>query len=157
MAMRYHDINYFGTLYEEINKIFRELLRADPAAERALETLEIPAVDIYETDAEIVLELEVPGVDPALIQVSFLGGKLLIEGVKAEQVEEGRLNYICMERSFGRFQRIIPLSRAVNLRTSQAVYHQGILTIRLPKMDEKRGEKLFIPVARADEREGNGE
>lgn len=157
MAMRYPDINYFGTLYEEINKIFRELLRSDPAAERALETLEIPPVDIYETEAEVVLELELPGVDAKRLQVGYSGGKLVVEGFKTEQVEQGRLNYICMERSFGRFQRIIPLSRTVDLRAGSAVYRMGILTIRLPKMPEKRGERIEIPVQRVEEVEERGE
>lgn len=153
MAARYPDINYFGSLYEEINKIFRELLRADPAAERALETVEIPPLDIYETASELFLEMELPGVDPSRVQVFFSGGKLVVEGFKSEQVEEGRLNYVCMERAFGRFQRIIPLNRAVDVRGASAVFRRGVLSIRLPRLPEKRGERIDIKVVREQERE----
>lgn len=154
MAIRYPEMVPFGSLYNEINNIFRELFKYDPAAERALETMEIPAVDIYETDKEIMLDVEVPGVNPDNFKVTFSNGKLIIEGAKEENIEEGRLNYLCMERSFGRFHRIISINRAVDLKNSEATYHQGILTIRFPKMPEKRRGEVTLQINAVDEPEG---
>lgn len=148
MAIRYPEISSLNHLYEEINRIFRELCQFDPAAERALETMEIPPLDIYETEDEVVMELEMPGVDPDKVSASFHEGKLTIEGLKEEWVEKGRTNYICMERSFGRFQRIIPITTAVNIKAAMATYDQGILTIKVPKLAEKRGGKTAIEIVK---------
>lgn len=156
MGGRYPDVGRFNSIYEEINRIFRELMRFDPAAERALETMEVPPVDIWETATHVVMDLELPGVDPNMVSVSFVGGKVVIEGTKEERVEEGRQNYVCMERSFGRFHRVIPIAKAVDSGRAEASYRLGILTIRLPKIEDKRGARTVIGVTRIEDPEAEG-
>ncbi len=150
MARHHVDAKQYASLYEEMNKLFKEIFRFDPSTEKTLEMMEIPPVDIYETAGDVVLEIEVPGIDPDKVQVSFTGGRLIVEGTKEEDTESGRQNYLCMERSFGRFQRVIPLNRAVDLRRTRASYRLGIITIKLPKMQEKRGERIVIPLEKAE-------
>jgi len=154
MAFHYIEINAFSLLYEEINKVFRDLQKLDRSTERALETIEVPSVDIYETEEAIFVEVEAPGVDPAHVQISFTHGNLVIEGFKEEQVTEGRLNYICMERSFGRFQRVIPINQPVDLEKSEGKSHQGIFSIKLTKMTDRRGQKKLIKIRKVQEKEG---
>ncbi len=139
MAFRFVEINTFGLLNEEINMVFRGIQRLDQSGPRGLEAMEIPPVDIYETEEAVFVELEVPGIDPDSVQVYFTGGSLVVEGLKEEKVTRGRLNYICMERSFGNFQRIVPINGPIDLAASEGQYHQGILSIRLIKIPERRG------------------
>jgi HSP20 family protein len=154
MAFHYLEINTFSLLYEEINKIFRELQGLDHRAEGALDTIEVPSVDIYETEEAVFVEVEAPGVDPDRVKISFTQGTLIIEGFKEEEITADRLNYICMERSFGRFQRVIPINQPVDLEKSEGKYHQGIFSIRLNKMIDRRGQKQLIKIHKAKEEEG---
>jgi HSP20 family protein len=146
MAGPYTTRASLGILYDEINRLFREILQEEPGRERSLETMVMPAVDVYETEAELTVEVELPGIDAGAVELSCQGGKLTLRGQKAENPREGRINYLCMERSFGRFQRTVLLTRPIDLRKARAVYRQGILAVSIPKVSEKRGERLVIPI-----------
>jgi HSP20 family protein len=111
------------------------------------EETDFPAVDIFETAAEIVVEAELPGVDPAQVAAFVDRGALVIEGVKEEDAPPGRVAFLCMERSFGPFRRVVPLLGAVDLARATAVCRAGVLRIRLPRIEDKRGRRIAIPIA----------
>ena len=99
-----------------------------------------PHVDIYTTNETIVIEVEIPGVDIKDIDISMNKGQLLIKGVKGEAGrEEEAGNYVCMERSFGRYYRALEIPFPVNTRNIKASYRCGVLTIEAPRVDDKRG------------------
>ncbi len=116
---------------------------------------DFPAIDIFEAAGQVVIEAELPGVDPAAVTVSVDRGALVIEGVKDEPPPAGRVAYLCMERSFGPFRRVVPLLGAVDLAGATAVVRAGVLRIRLPKIAEERGRRLTIPIA-VDPEDGGG-
>ncbi len=147
MAIRYSERSHFHALYEEINRVFKEILRADPSQRRHWEAMDIPPLDIFETDDAIRIHLELPGMDVSDIQITFIGNRLIIEGLKSEGANRGKLAYHCMERSFGHFQRIIPFFKAIDINHCSAEYVQGILRISVPKIHEKRGTSRSIPIA----------
>lgn len=97
-------------------------------------------IDIYETQDTLYVEAEVPGMTAEEIRVYLDGGNLTIEGVKQEERlhSEGRINFLCMERAFGPFKRIINIPSAVNTHNIKASYADGILTVCLPKNVERR-------------------
>jgi hypothetical protein len=76
------------------------LLRGGRPARR-LEETDFPAIDVFETPADLVIEAELPGVDPGEIGVIASEGLIIIEGEKQEDPGPGRVNFLCMERSFG--------------------------------------------------------
>ncbi len=104
-------------------------------------------IDIYETQDNLYVEAEVPGMKAEEIQVYLDEGNLTIEGVKQEEKlhSEGRVNFVCMERSFGPFKRIVNIPSAVNTHKIKAFYADGILTVCLPKNVERR--KLYKRIA----------
>jgi len=110
---------------------------------------EFPAIDVFEIPGELIVEAELPGVDPARITVSAGEGVLLIEGTKDEDPGTGRVNYLCMERSFGMFRRVVLPGQAVDIMRATAAYRDGILQVRMPKIEEKRGRSRIIPVSTA--------
>jgi len=112
----------------------------------AAEETDFPAVDIFETAVEIVVEAELPGIDPARVSVAVDRGALVVAGVKEEPAPGGRVAFLCMERSFGPFRRVVPLPVAVDLTRATAAYRAGVLRVRLPKIEEKRGRRRSIPV-----------
>ena len=93
-----------------------------------------------------IVEVELPGVDTTEFEVSLTAGTLVIEGVKEEVLEPGRINFFCMERTFGTFRRTVPFLQPVDASRIKAVCRDGVLRIRVPKLDERRGRRKIIPV-----------
>ncbi len=101
-----------------------------------------PQVDIAETDSDIIVKAEIPGVDPKDIDISFLDGTLTIKGEKKEEKEEKDKSYHHVERSYGSFKRTIDLPAHVNIDGVEAKNHQGVLEITLPKMEKAKTKKV---------------
>ena len=115
-------------------------------AHPAIEETEFPAIDVFETPADVVIEAELPGVDPAAIGVIASESLIVIEGTKEEQPGPGRVNFLCMERSFGVFRRVVLPGAAVDVSRATAACRDGVLQVRVPKVEEKRGRVRVIPV-----------
>lgn len=93
-----------------------------------------PPVDINETDAELQIELELPGIKPENVDVNVENGVLTVTGEKREERkegEEGRQHVV--ERRYGRFIRSIQLPSGVDEEQIAATFENGVLTIRVPK------------------------
>jgi HSP20 family protein len=107
-----------------------------------------PPVDKCQTESHVVIRVELPGVKSSDISVNFKGENLRIQGVKREPVSSQKLRcYFCLERSYGKFDRIMHISWVVNPRQANARLEKGILTIELPKLKERRGEIVKIKIA----------
>lgn len=109
-----------------------------------------PSVDICQTPNRISVRIELPGVDPSDIDLSYQGGNLRIQGIKREQPRE-LLCYYCLERRYGRFDRLIVINGVVNPRKSVAILDKGILTIELPLLKERRGDIVKIRIGRKND------
>ena len=101
-------------------------------------------LDVSETDMELVVRAEVPGIDPKDIEVSLSGDVLVISGRKAEEREEERARYHHTERRFGSFQRSLRLPIPVEPEHVQAAYKNGVLTVTLRKAESLRPRKIEI-------------
>lgn len=94
-----------------------------------------PPIDLFETESEIVVSAEVPGVDPANLDVKVQGDRVQITG-KAERSQEAEdQGYYCSERSFGSFDRTIQLPSGTDPAGARAIIKNGVLEIRLRKAD----------------------
>ena len=100
-----------------------------------------PSVDVVETDDQIKVSAELPGLDDKDIEVSLDRGVLTISGEKSEEHEEERENYYRTERTYGSFRRAIPLPTEVNQDEVEAVFRNGVLTITMPKAEVVEGRK----------------
>jgi HSP20 family protein len=142
-----HRIGIIPNLSEELLEHFlHQILQRRTVGSSQREETDFPAVDISETADQIIVEAELPGISIKELEISICSGTLVIEGIKKETVEQERTNYLCMERTFGSFRRIIPLIRPVNPNTIKAYYRSGLLQILIPKVLEKRGKKKVISV-----------
>lgn len=101
------------------------------------EAVDEPHLDLYETDENLVIEIDLPGVNPEEILIKVFEDIAIIEGIKKEIDKERRLRYICMERNFDSFRRIIRLPVAVNSMAGKALYSEGVLKLTLPKIKKK--------------------
>lgn len=110
-----------------------------------------PLLDLLETSSEIVIEADLPGVALEDISLQYLEGTLLIEARKRENPEKNRVRYLCLERVFDRFRRVIRIPVPVNAGSSHASFHNGVLTITFSKVSEKRGLPIPIKIVRGEE------
>jgi len=109
----------------------------------------IPYVDIFSTDKDVVIEVEMPGVRFEDIDLTIFENTLNIKGEKYECFEEKNVNYVCMERTFGKIFRAIEIPVPVNTRDIDASYTNGILRITIPIVEDKRGRPRHVPIKKS--------
>ncbi len=108
-------------------------------------------LDLYETTDYFFVEVELPGVSADDIKIYTSGDNLTIEGTKYERIEgEGKVNFLCMERSFGPFKRMVNIGSATDKSRIKAVYSKGILIIQLPKSKERREKTRWVEIEKGD-------
>jgi HSP20 family protein len=134
-------------LQREINQLFERLAEFDrtdsPAAGEWC-----PSIDVFECHGQLMIVVEVPGLTPESVRVACKDHSLLISGDRRERRPGGSAAYLCMERPQGRFTRKIPLDMAVDLRMAEAQLENGLLTITVPRLKDRRGRETVIPVKR---------
>ena len=132
------------SLREAMDRLFEESFvwpRAGWLAPLGPETL---AVDMYETDEDVVIKTSVPGVKPEDIDITITGDTLTIKGeVKAEEKVE-KANYIRRERRYGAFSRSLTLPTSVVAEKAKAEFENGVLTLTLPKAEEVKPKTIKV-------------
>ena len=106
-----------------------------------------PPVDLCETSDAIMLCVELPGLTAEQVKIGATNTQLRIWGEKKRRVGRSKiLSHLCSERSYGRFCRIVPLRWTVSVQDATAEVANGMLTVRLPKIEDRRGVEFRIPV-----------
>lgn len=109
-----------------------------------------PSVDVKETDKELIVTAELPGLEEKDVEVLLTDGHLAIKGEKKVEKEEKDENYYSCERLFGSFSRIVPLHDGLDTKHIEARFKNGILTVEIPKTEETaiaKGTKIPIKTA----------
>ena len=132
-------------IQSEVNKLFEVLLQTR-GAEGDGDQRWLPNVDVLETDCDVVLRIEVPGVPREALRLTAQSGALVIAGEKAPSKPDKPSKFHCMERAYGSFQRVVHLPTMINTRGARANLRNGVLTILFPKVSNRRGEEVNIPV-----------
>ena len=105
-----------------------------------------PAFDVSETDEDILVKAELPGVDPKEIEVNLVGSTLTIKGEKKEEQEEKTENVRRIERSFGCFSRSVTLPCEVKEDQVEANFKNGVLNLKLPKAESSKKRSIKIDI-----------
>ena len=104
-----------------------------------------PMIDVCEREDEILIIVEMPGVDKSDVQLSWNHGVLTISGQKRQQLPDKRTRYLCLERAYGQFRREIEINVPVDRKAAKAELDNGLLRISLPKASSK-SEPSHIPI-----------
>lgn len=105
-----------------------------------------PSVDVSETDDEITVSADVPGMDEKDIEVTLDNDVLVLRGEKKREREEKKRNYHLVERAYGEFCRRIPLPSSIDPDKVKARFAKGVLTISIPKKPEARSREKKIEI-----------
>ncbi len=97
----------------------------------------LPFLDLYETESDLVLEMDLPGIDPEDVLIKVYEDIIIIEGIRREQRREKSIKYICMERNFDSFRRIVDIPVPVRISEGKASYNDGVITLIFPKIKDR--------------------
>ena len=139
----------FGSLRRDMERLFedfsRDLGRGAPALAGGGTA---PRIDVSETDSEIRIEAELPGVEEKDVEVVLSNGRLTIKGEKKQEKEEKKKDYHLVERSYGSFARSIGLPFEVDPGQIKASFAKGVLQITVPKPAEVKAKEKKIPIGK---------
>ncbi len=134
-------------IQKEINRMFDFSLSRSPWGDTTLLGGQwAPAVDIYDSQDNILVKAELPGLSRDEIEVSVQDNNLVIKGEKKKEQEIKEENYLKTERFFGSFFRTVPLPAEVDSGKVEARYQDGILSLTLPKKAEAKPKQIKINV-----------
>lgn len=145
------------SLQREMNRVFDDFFRSwdmplmgrsfDLSSFGSLDHSAIsPRIDVHETDRELRISAELPGLTEKEIDVSLSRDTLIIKGEKKQEHEENIKGWYRMERSYGTFMRSIPLPCEIDKDTCNASFKNGVLTVSLSKTVEAQNTMKSIPV-----------
>ena len=153
VPIRRGDEHPLASLQREMNRVFEEFFRGFGSSgfweAEALAGGYTPLVDVTEDDSDIVVTAELPGLDEHDFEVALDHDTLTIRGEKHEEKEDRGKDFYRVERSYGSFQRVIPLPCEVEEDKAEATFRKGVLKVRLPKTAEARKAVKRIPVKAA--------
>ncbi|HZE62791.1 MAG TPA: Hsp20/alpha crystallin family protein [Pyrinomonadaceae bacterium] len=134
-------------LRDRVGRLFAALQEATVAEDPLASETWAPPVDLCETAEAIVVCVELPGLTAEQIKVGATNTQLRIWGEKKRRMPRNRiLSHLCSERSYGKFSRIVPLRWTVSIQDAKASVDNGMLIVRLPKIEDRRGVEFKIPV-----------
>jgi len=131
------------TLQEQINRLFNEAF--DRSEEGSL-TSWAPAVDIFETEYELVVKADLPDVKPEDLDIRVENNILTIRGERKFEKKVSADKYLRVERSYGSFSRSFSLANTVNTEAIKADYKDGVLTLSIPKREEAKPKQIKVQV-----------
>ncbi len=137
----FRDLN---SLQERMNRLFEDANRGWRADEPSATTSWSPAVDIYETESEIIVQAEVPGMERKDIELTLENNVLTLKGERRFEKEGKDENYHRIERSYGSFSRAFSIPAMVDEKMIKADYKEGVLAIILPKKEKARAKQINI-------------
>ncbi|MCL4557468.1 MAG: Hsp20/alpha crystallin family protein [Deltaproteobacteria bacterium] len=114
------------------------------------EDVSVPVIksDMYEKGRELIIEMDVPGIEVDSIECFIQSNVIYVQGIKAETVAPDVARYNQIERSFGNFTKTIPIPITCDTKDVKAVLKSGVLKIILKKIEERRHSKTHIKIER---------
>lgn len=128
------------SLQKEVNHLFEGFSRKIPFVGTELNLL----IDVIETAEMVIVNAEIPGIDPKEVDISITGNTLTIKGEKKVEKEEKEKQYHRIERNYGSFARIVEIPLLVDAEKVKAEYKNGVLKITIPKSEKIKPRQITI-------------
>jgi len=146
MPPRIHAIPFpseIGDFSDEVRRVFMEVSRAGG---ESLAGECSPPIDVFETDDAVEIAVDLPGVEAAAVRVIGKGDNILVAGEKAPRRARRESSFHLVERGYGRFARVIRLTRACDTAKARASFRDGLLRISVPKIADRRAVAITIAI-----------
>ena len=135
-----------GDIQTEVNRLFDNFFGRPSSAATQGGRVWAPAVDMCETKDDLVLSVELPGIREKDVTVSITGDLLVIKGERRFEQEVKEQSFLHVERTYGKFERLIQVPMPVQSDKVKATYRDGVLEVRLPKVDEVKPKEIKIDI-----------
>jgi HSP20 family protein len=147
--IRWDPFREMVTIRDKMNRLFEDVFTGRGEEKEMVASSWAPSVDIYETENELILSAEVPGIEEKDIEIKVEDSTLTIRGERKFEKETKEENYHRIERSYGSFSRSFTLPNYVDQDKIQAEHENGVLKITMPKKMElkPRTVKILKPSA----------
>jgi HSP20 family protein len=140
--------NPFISLQNEIDRLFDDFTRGFPAFGNGMTTnVTLPSIDVAETDKEIEITAELPGLEEKDVQINVADNILTIRGEKKAEKEQKDKNYRLVERSYGSFERLLELPEGIDADAIKANIDKGVLKVTVPKPAPAQVKKVEVKSA----------
>ena len=133
--------------FRELQRLQHDINRAFSGFDSLMTVQEYPAVNVWESDYNVVVNAELPGIDPDKLSISVVNDTVTLSGSREPVVVKEEEVYHRQERSHGHFSRTIRLPFSVDAAKVEASYKKGILTIVLPRAEQEKPKKITIKAA----------
>jgi HSP20 family protein len=130
-------------LESQVNRMFSELLGRSQESNL---TSWAPAVDIFESEQELVVKADLPDIKPEELDIRVENNILTIRGERKFEKKVDEKNYLRVERAYGSFARSFSLANTVNSEAIKADYKDGVLTLTIPKREEAKPKQIKVNV-----------
>ncbi len=134
----------------EINRISEEVF-VQKKELLGLDESWMPCVDISERGEDLIVEVELPGVDKNGITILLYSSRIEVKGIKKENLPSSSFKFLRLEREYGTFRRIIFLPSAVEPEKAKATLENGILTIMLSKYRTRRDRDVVLEIGKKED------
>jgi HSP20 family protein len=142
--VRWRPMRYYPTSRDDMDRAFNRMVTDWLGPSMYSEYDWNPSVDVAETDAEIVVTADLPGVKKDDVDVTVDQNQLVISGERKQEEEESDKNYYRLERRYGSFRRAFVLPANADAERVKAAYKDGVLTVTIPKTEVSKGKKVNI-------------
>ena len=140
---RWEPMRDMVTLRDAMDRLFDEAFTR-PWTSDGGSGMGMPAVDLYQTDDDVIVKVAVPGMKPEDVQISVTGDTLTIKGEIRQENDNKEKAYHIREQRWGSFERTITLPTAVRSDKAQAEFENGILNITLPKAEDVKPKTITV-------------
>ncbi len=141
---RFEPYSGASTLQDQVNRLLNQAF--GNSSDEASITTWAPAVDIYETEHELVVKADLPDVRPEDLDIRVENNILTIRGDRKFEKKVDEKNYLRVERTYGSFSRSFSLVNTVNSEAIKADYKNGVLTLTIPKREEAKPKQIKVNV-----------
>lgn len=142
--MRIDPFRGIGSLQEQVNRLFEDTVRG--RGDESSVAAWAPAVDIHETQDELVMQADLPDVELKDMDIHVENNMLTIRGERKFEEKQKEQNYLRVERAYGAFSRSFALPNMVDTDKIRASYKNGVLRLELPKRAESKPKQVKISV-----------
>jgi len=142
---RWEPVWNFNDIQGEVNRLLDGFF-GRPSAVAAGERMWAPLADMYETKDDLFVTFELPGIREKEVSVAITGDLLTVKGERKLEHDLKGDGYYRLERLYGKFERSVPLPIPVQSDKVKATYRDGVLEIRLPKVETVKPKEIKIDV-----------
>lgn len=153
-VVRWEPFRELAALQNEMSR-FANQIWGVPAGGGDGQSTWLPALDVWETDDEIVLALDLPGIPEDKVSIEIDDGVLTVSGERERSVEQRSDRFSRFERRFGTFSRSVTLPQGVSEDAIKADFANGVLEIHVPKPEERKPKRIQIGAKGAIEGEAS--